>query len=253
MPGIPRDVTLKVERAREHLNSVRDEVSRLLRGLGEHGVIRETDLGTGHWVWKLNADPATTQRVSVLAGDFVHNLRAALDYLVWELSTKTQQRHPLPEFPIYQKPGPGGDGFHGSGIGKIRTLPEPAKVLIERLQPYQGGNEALRDIQTLDNIDKHRRLAVIPYGIVRSSVSGQFTLHGGSMLNFMSGRFQDGHVLMVANGINPLEEVEKVKFDVTFQIELEEDGVSGEIVGKLSPLYEFVCDRVLPEFEPLFS
>lgn len=250
---IPNGVRLKLERARHHLDGLKSEVDRLIEHLNRDGVVRENDPSSGEYVWKINAPAPLADDASVIAGDLIHNLRSTLDHVVWSLDP-TPVRRPLPEFPIYEKPGPGGDGFHGSGIQKIWTLPEEAKVLIERLQPYNGGNEPLRDIHRLDIIDKHRRLLATNYGINRFAMGA--TPAGGSFflrhMTISTGRFQHGDAFARASGDNPIEEIEKMQFKLGFQVAIEEPGVSGEIVKKIGDIYQFVEQIVLPKFEPLF-
>jgi hypothetical protein len=249
-------VRLRVERAGEHLHGLKLEVERLVTKFNREGVVRDLDPSTGDHVWKIAADPDETLRVCLLAGDFIHNLRSSLDHIVWELTDPTaREQRPLPEFPIYENPGPGSDGFHSAGIPKIWSLPIEAKVLIERMQPYQGGNKALLDIQRLDNIDKHRRLLTVPYGIRRTAMvlARPGRVSGVKIGTIGGGRFKHGDEVTRVAASQPAAEVENVQFYFVFQIALEEKGVSGPIVEKLTPLYEFVNDELLPQFEPFLS
>jgi hypothetical protein len=98
------------------------------------------------------------------AGDYVHNVRSALDNLAFALA-RTQRDPPARPndiaFPIYQDEA----RFNRRGRRSIDQLPAPAIDLIERLQPFQrdGGperSEPDRDelvvLQWLSNTDKHR-------------------------------------------------------------------------------------------------
>ena len=181
----------------------------------------------------------------------MHNLRTILDHVVWELADEKAQGRHLPEFPIYDSP----EGFHRSGMPKISTLPMEAKVLIEGFQPYQLGNEALSILQRLDNIDKHRRLITVPYAILSTTILASATgwrLTGGVTL-YPGGRYQHGDVLLRCAGTNPVGQVKRVQIQPTYQVSVEDEGVSGEITATLTPLYDFVLDKVVRQFEPFFT
>lgn len=264
---IPPGIDLKRKRAREHLNRLKSEVRRQLAVLDREGVIRETD-PAGKYIWRLNAPPSGTDRASILVGDFVHNLRSVLDHIVWSLAGETNRR-PLPEWPIHESEGPGADGFYPSGIMKIRTLPAPAKIIIESLQPYNGGNQPLLNLQRLDNTDKHRRLLTTPYGIVTSSFLGPaidtwspefrekmargepIVLFAGN-ISSKSGRFEHGDEIASADLSMSTELAEQVKVEPTFQITLDEPGINGEVVAECVKMHDFVENVVLPKFKSLW-
>jgi hypothetical protein len=118
------------------------------------------------------------------AGDVVHNLRSALDHLVWELTIRWQGEPPYPltndwtgiEFPIFRgkkrylygrdKPKPADKrGVRGSGLYKIRRLDRRFRALFKSLQPFRDGprrgRNLLQVVHELDLIDKHRALPVL--------------------------------------------------------------------------------------------
>ncbi len=103
---IPDNVRLKLGRAEHHLDSLKSEVARALCHLNSDGVVLNKESETGDYVWTIDEPITTMEQIAVLAGDCVHNLRSLLDHIVWALDPKPD-RWPLPEFPIYEKPGPG--------------------------------------------------------------------------------------------------------------------------------------------------
>lgn len=252
--ALPESIRFKIDRAGDHLKSLQIEVNRVIEYLRVNAIVVDRDPESDEWVWRFVAQSSDVSGVSVLAGDLVHNLRSILDYIVWELADEKKQR-PLPEFPIYSQPGQGADGFHQTGILKIWTLPMEAKVIIESLQPYQGGNEPLSVLQRLDNIDKHRRVISVPYAILSTTFlpdARSVNLTGGVSFT-PAGRFKYGDVLFRCAGSNPVSQVERVHIQPAYQVAIEEEAVSGEIMAKLTPLYDFVKDNVIPQFEPLFG
>jgi hypothetical protein len=74
---------LKLARAAEHLESLNEEVASYLDSR-PYEVVQETQPeGNPLLVCKVNSLPP--MRLSVLLGDFLHNLRSALDHLAWQL------------------------------------------------------------------------------------------------------------------------------------------------------------------------
>lgn len=104
-------------------------------------------------------DKLPFRTLSLMIGDCVHNMRAALDYMAWELAganiadTGTM-------FPIFNSPA----GFKTRGLKRVKGLPKDAQTAIERLQPYNtryGGHLlALDAINKIDAADKHKILTV---------------------------------------------------------------------------------------------
>src|SRR5262249_18777159 len=77
---------LKVERAIHHLIELRGEIARIESGPYE--LVEVRDGATGDRTWVLRADDAAQHLLGwsmygVIVGDFVHNLRSALDHAVW--------------------------------------------------------------------------------------------------------------------------------------------------------------------------
>ena len=102
-------------------------------------------------------------RFASLAGDSLHNARAALDHLIYEIAEKNLGK-PLPEevaqgseFPIS---GPKTLSGHATKH-KIGALPQEAQDVILSLQPSQLGKEygkhKLWLLHDLERIDKHRQ------------------------------------------------------------------------------------------------
>jgi hypothetical protein len=112
----------------------------------------------------------------LIFGDAYFNLRAALDYLVFQLHLR-HYRGNLPAkivkssaFPIYnQQPlAKGGALLDTCNWKEIGTLGKHERTALEWLQPYKGRGsgltkqirEALSDLSSLNNIDKHQELHV---------------------------------------------------------------------------------------------
>jgi hypothetical protein len=162
--------SLKVERAREHLQTFEAE-ERIWLASKPYAIVDEPDPDM-----PLDAlpDPRIQRRrfrvthidpvpdhLSLVFGDCVHNLRAALDHLALALAkahtpTMTEKQIGTSEFPIFFD-GPMTPKEQQRKIGCI--APAAAKV-IERMQPHLRGQNYAMDplwqIHDLDRIDKHR-------------------------------------------------------------------------------------------------
>lgn len=72
-----------------------------------------------------------------VVGDIAHNVRSALDGLVWELARLHTGRDPgCTQFPIFREPA----GFEHDGRRMVRDLAVEHADFIERLQPYHEGD-----------------------------------------------------------------------------------------------------------------
>ncbi len=117
-----------------------------------------------------------------MVGDAVHGLRSALDHLAFALNAKgyadAHKGAALPAkdeaasaFPIFGNVNQRGEPTDGeasfrSAVHTYRHMPPGAKIVVEKLQPYQRGDKFRQDplwaIHELSRVDKHRiDLAVI--------------------------------------------------------------------------------------------
>ena len=110
-------------------------------------------------------------------GDFLHNLRSALDHLVYELAAA--HTAPLPtsaaetcEFPVFWKK-PMDARQEQSKIGSVHP---DAATLIGAMQPHRkGGNykdDPLWILNELERIDKHRTLNVASHKLSKNDIAG---------------------------------------------------------------------------------
>jgi hypothetical protein len=105
------------------------------------------------------------QRFSILVGEIIYNLRAALDYLVYELACfDSRQEIEGTQFPIEDSPEKFNNRIcstEANGKGKFLKGVSPEHIMaIRRLQPFNGC-QWTRQLRDISNPDKHRRLAVV--------------------------------------------------------------------------------------------
>jgi hypothetical protein len=177
---------LKVERATRHIVELRHEIARIESGPYELVEIR--DEASGDRTWVLHAKDAAQHLLGlsmygVIIGDFVHNLRSALDHAVWKLAAPPIEG--LTGFPVCleerDRPGSffGGKGTRAKGRNRLKNVPKPAFDFIERVQPYNRmqATAPLWQLNEMWNEDKHRTLLVVEDFNWTSQFSVS-TLHG---------------------------------------------------------------------------
>jgi hypothetical protein len=98
--------------------------------------------------------------MSLITGDVIQNLRSALDHLAYDLWFKEangQGRDDKIYFPIDKDQA----SYNRNKAGKTQGITTQSLAIIDSLNPYPGGNDALWRIHALNNRDKHRLLVTV--------------------------------------------------------------------------------------------
>lgn len=148
----------RVGRAKHHLSKIKSESPGILSSISgwEEG---QQDLA----VLALPIEKSITclpPSFGIRVGEAIYNLRAALDYLVYELAILDSGGVQYgTQFPIEDSIG----GWQCHRQTRLRGLSIKHQAAIELLQPYKGCNwtKTLRD---LSNPDKHRTLTIVRLG-----------------------------------------------------------------------------------------
>jgi hypothetical protein len=153
-----RHAELKAERAFEHLQALEVELEAYYHN-SPWSVRRYDDSERGRHIIKIwLKDPS--DRIYILAGDFAHCLRCTLDHIVYALVTNGAGKLPTGAqimWPVLEAPNPDKLKQRTRGMAPV------ASQLIEQLQPYHFGKtkeNPIWQLTKLDNIDKHRYLAI---------------------------------------------------------------------------------------------
>ncbi len=147
---------LKVKRANQHI----DELQRILLTFLKTDFYRlyiEKDPKDGQNVLKFEAIKEMPCEVSLIVGDAIHNLRAALDLMACEIVTMAGE---IPNE---------GTGFlfrdtrdkliKAINGRKIKIAPRAIiDLIVDTIKPYKGGNDSLCALHALDIVDKHKLL-----------------------------------------------------------------------------------------------
>ena len=149
---------LKLHRARKHLEELDAEIGRWVEG-GGYTIRVEPDPQPFEADYEVKAyitEPLGEDPFSLLIGDFLQNARAALDYVAFALGD-AGAGGAMPDeiairagFPIIGDvdregfSGRGPDLFADAADRQLSTVPEPARAVIEQLQPYYASGESWR-------------------------------------------------------------------------------------------------------------
>lgn len=151
-----------MDRAKQHINALRGETKSFLeRDPKPLGFRTEETAGVGEEVkYALYAvvRQEPPPELGLIAGDAIQNIRHALDYLVYELSSPRERKRGNTQFPIFDDLS----RFEAMGVPRIKSIEGDERALIERLQPYNAFKvpraSPLFILNQLANQDKHRLL-----------------------------------------------------------------------------------------------
>jgi hypothetical protein len=214
--------------------------------------------------------------IYLIAGDAIHNLRSALDYLAWQLvliSGGNPERS-KPQFPV-QWDTPNCYDTNGIPIlmSNQKLRPDIRRLLDSKwLQPYHAADpdgHPLYFIHNLDIIDKHRHLNVISTSIGGGLVvlglpcGRTLTMEHKGLARADGGQWrqmplENGTPLAVFT-YSDVGDVPYTEMDVDSQVAIEItigeigsiDNPALPITDQIGGLIAFVRDRVIPEFAAL--
>lgn len=170
------DARLKIARANKHIRDIEERISRLEES---YSAAIEIHPKFGYKQIKYDlADKSAGKDISILAGDALHNLKCALDY-AW--LTILRQQAPVAITPKTQFPAYASRDVLEAALKKSRIdLSSPALfgLMLAKIKPFAGGNDAIWDVKQLNVLDKHRLLLpLIGYtsivGLVMEDESGK--------------------------------------------------------------------------------
>lgn len=132
------------------------DLERLAGEVYDHVDVEVNDnQATGQREWWTSCDAMYTRQIALVAGDAIHNLRAALDLMYCELVRAAGNAiAPDDTFPVRKSER----AFEDAKPTIRNRITEDALEALSRLEPFRGGNEPLYLLHRLDIIDKHRLL-----------------------------------------------------------------------------------------------
>lgn len=161
MPGDLSGVLAKLDRADEH----REAFDLLYHAYAEsqpYGILTEYDPRTGWHVlrWQVMHEPPFKE-LALIFGDMISNLRAALDYLIWQLVLQSGNRPGRrTAFPVVRR----AKDWDVQSRNALRGVTPEWIAEIEARQPFKRRERPsihpLAILDHLNNLNKHRFLPV---------------------------------------------------------------------------------------------
>ncbi len=266
-----REYRLKRQRGIAHLEHLRAAVQEAT-GPGPQTVAGDYEAGRRCYRFQVPLAPIDPDWTLVL-GDAVHNLRAALDYLISALVTSTggevTRRNEFPIFGISTRRespsywGKINDRWEADARGEIKRklagAPPGTKERLKPLQPFYGTprtdpfRHPLHQLQDLSNRDKHRRLNLLSR--VASDVqfvdSAGKSIYPGPPHRIRIPDAGDGRSLTVTLNVQePRSEGIFVHARTTIGLN-EPPELTGEVVETLGTIAEYIETKVEPTVRQL--
>lgn len=214
----------KLERAQEHLISL-DAATGEFFDTEPYEIVGEFDTKTSEYLFRVKVLKEPPPRLGVILGDYVHNLRSALDQLAWQLvllGGGSPDRDT--SFPIVRN----SSHFEHTAKRSLGGLIPEHVAQIEALQPYHAGDRApshlLTLLRELSNTDKHRVIHPM-FGWFRSDLVREpaFTPNEDAIVRKRQlariERMEDGAIIARVE-ITPVGPNPQVEMDAHVQIDI---------------------------------
>jgi hypothetical protein len=248
-------IDAKIERAAEHLERLKRELSDYYRDGGP--------LLTGYFEienhdGQIGLQPHCEVRplppgLGVTIGDFVHCLHSALDHLAWQL-VPPEARNRLTTFPILtERPSGGLPNISGAASDEVRAA-------LAELQPWLPDgtldtNHELFGLQELSNNDKHRRLTILAMDFqIPTSYSGDPIVGTVLFPHLDSVDIDDGRVTwrLIPRSVRREAPATHFVWQLLGRIRVLKTGGAWDfpLVPALEAILEAVRDEVVPRLVP---
>ncbi|MCL4679152.1 MAG: hypothetical protein KJ017_11245 [Alphaproteobacteria bacterium] len=164
---------LKIERASEHI----EDIKKVLRDDPPFSYVVQSNTHIKRRQALVKRNTASIERIAIISGDAIHNLRAALDHVYWQIVsphvTDPRARKGI-QFPFSDTAGRLNEAVSSRSAEKVSA--GFFNCLID-LKPYleYGGNKPLALIHAMDVEDKHKLL--IPVGDYKEITSSFMRNH----------------------------------------------------------------------------
>lgn len=181
---------LKIERAYAHLAELQQAESNFFSS-NVPSLVYEEDTERGCKLAKLKLDACSPEIIHVLAGELIYQLRSALDQIAVALAKMSASKPNIKN--VYFPCDDSVASYEKSCKKCLAGFDDDLIVKIKSTQAYNGGDDTLRAVFRMANIDKH--LEIIPVG-ASGNVSGisNFIVNGGGLII-------DGRMVSLREGI----------------------------------------------------
>jgi hypothetical protein len=130
-------IQAKYDRAKEQFDLLRDEMHEFFNKGQPYSFSEEFDSDTWEWVKRVNVNREPPVRFGVVLGDVIHNLRSALDHLMWQVTLLDGGTpNELTQFPVATKDEAQFNGMAGKHIPDLS--PEHRAIVQGALPPRES-------------------------------------------------------------------------------------------------------------------
>lgn len=243
------DFDRRLQRAKSHLNNLNRQANKFLGGKS-YSTESGRAFKRGGYALRITTHKQIPPRFGLIASDFIHNLRALLDNLVWAAVPSSLKGSTNLMFPTMTDPE-AFDEFARAVFG--RRASRAFVQALERHQPYNRrpddvANDRLLLLHKMWNADKHHA----PFGVMGWAVMGGAAAFGDPLgpqhFGFRVGPLgKGGEVGWVSaagakRGIRP-----RVVLDLGFKTRRPTLAVPRHAFVKM---YDIVAKEVLPDLRP---
>jgi hypothetical protein len=244
------DLEGRLERAKFHLDDLNVQIEQFL-GREPWTTERGRDLKDGGYVLKIASHEPVPPIFGLIAADFVHDLRALLDNLIWGIAPAKLKRNWNLAFPICLDRSTF-DEFAKAVCDGL--MPAERVDALERHQPYHRradvDNDRLCILHKMWNADKHHApMGVMGWAIMAAAATyGDVPLVGA--FGFRVGPLgKDQEVGWVSAKGAEYDLHPRVTLDIGFKTRRPTMDVPRHALVKM---HDIVANEVLPDFRPFF-
>jgi hypothetical protein len=212
-----------------------------------YSIVHETDPQTGEKIARLRDTKMPDPLINAEVGAIINSIRSSLDILITSVAARPTGVAPKDaHFPIARDHAEWlSGGYKGHKV--IQGLPKAAHTIIEKLEPWRGGNHFLVALHDLDNTRKHRRLiAVSPSIHVVMIQSVTISADKPSIRFDLNIRRFENDTIIARSAPGTKHSNPEISFDVTIN---EAGPVSGEHVISALDKFAGLADSIIRRFD----
>lgn len=215
-------VLAKHRQARVHLKTFKDAVQEFIN-TNPYRLAGEFNSDCTEYVIRAYDIEAVPEAVSLIAGDVVHNARACLDHLAWEIA---QNPNPSTIFPI--RDSRYRNGSDATVPGGVSARHQVALVSVQPYtkRPLSPQDEPLAILRELDITDKHKVMLASVISVDSSYHAGPVGYRGSKPIPEAEwGPLKDGEPVIRFRFTEPSPHM-KVDFHLVASVSLNEIGAA---------------------------
>lgn len=202
----------KLDRAREHQTALAEIWNEYLElSPFDFSLI---DDGPKRWVLRATQSEPLPERMSVIFGEWLFNLRSALDSLIWATAVHMSRSDPPPKESALQYPIYDTEEQWTRNLYRLKPLADHQRDMLYAMQPF---NTEIPDanflgwINRLARIDRHRRMTIATARVAELNPVVEASRNDPPALEWGELQFQDGYCdlirLTVQHGDGPIPKV----------------------------------------------